>query len=220
MPGRPPVPAEVRAGGAVGAAEPAVGLPTHPGRAARLGYRVGGGDDPPDPGRCRSCPAPCRASPTWRQFLAAQASGILECDFLHVDTVLLQRLYVLFVIEIQAQTVHILGITAHPARAWTAQQARNPLMERHAGDQGAARSPRANAFAERVRGISYSCHQRIRGCDSHSQMEGFQAWDRHDPLPHIAPSTTALKSAYRNTASLSTHAATELRKLLIPGGRE
>jgi hypothetical protein len=44
--------------------------------------------------------------------------------------------------------------------------------------------------------------------------------DRHNPLPHIALSTTALKSAYRNTTSLSTHTATELRELLIPGGRE
>jgi hypothetical protein len=36
-------------------------------------------------------------------------------------------------------------------------------------------------------------------------MEGFQAGDRHDPLPHIALSTTALKSAYENTVSLSAH---------------
>jgi hypothetical protein len=49
-------------------------------------------------------------------------------------------------------------------------------------------------------------------------MEGFQAEDRHNPLPHIAPLTTALKSAYRNTAFLSTGNAAELRELLVPGG--
>ena len=37
-------------------------------------------------------PAPRRAGPTWRQFLHAQAAGILAVDFLHVDTVLLTRL--------------------------------------------------------------------------------------------------------------------------------
>jgi hypothetical protein len=48
-------------------------------------------------------------------------------------------------------------------------------------------------------------------------MEGFQAWDRHNPLPHITPSPIALKSPYENTTFLSTRTSAELRKLLIPG---
>jgi len=36
-------------------------------------------------------PAPRQDGPTWRQFLHAQAAGILAVDFLHVDTVLLIR---------------------------------------------------------------------------------------------------------------------------------
>lgn len=42
-------------------------------------------------------PAPRRSGPTWKQFLTAQARGILAADFVHVDTVLLQRVYALIV---------------------------------------------------------------------------------------------------------------------------
>jgi putative transposase len=74
-------------------------------------------------------PAPRRKGPTWKQFLTAQARGILAVDFVHVDTVLLRRIYALIVIEHGTRHVHLAGITTNPDGAWTTQAARNLLMD-------------------------------------------------------------------------------------------
>jgi transposase InsO family protein len=61
-------------------------------------------------------PAPQRSGPSWQQFLHAQAAGIVAADFLHVDTVLLRRLYVLVFIEHGTRRMHLGGVTAQQAR--------------------------------------------------------------------------------------------------------
>jgi putative transposase len=69
-------------------------------------------------------PAGERAGLSWRGFLRAQAHGMLAVDFFTVETVWLQRLYVLFFIELGSRRVHLAGCTTNPSGAWVAQQAR------------------------------------------------------------------------------------------------
>jgi transposase InsO family protein len=123
-------------------------------------------------------PAPRRSGPSWSEFLRAQASGILACDFFTVETVFLKTLYVLFFIEIGTRRVRLTGATTNPDGIFVTQQARNLYMaeerpnearflirDRDAkftrsfdavfASEGARvictpiRSPKANAFAER-----------------------------------------------------------------------
>src|SRR5215216_1898108 len=74
-------------------------------------------------------PAPKRLEQSWSKFLRAQATSILECDFLTVDTLFLKRFYVLFFIELATRRVRIAGITTNPDGRWATQQARNLLMQ-------------------------------------------------------------------------------------------
>jgi transposase len=78
-------------------------------------------------------PAPRRTGPTWPQFLRSQAEAILACDFFSVDLLDGTQAYVLAVIEHATRRIRILGVTLHPDGEWTAQQARNLIM--NLGDQ-------------------------------------------------------------------------------------
>jgi hypothetical protein len=97
----------------------------------KLGHRVGASTIRRVLTRLRIPSAPVRCTAmTWRQFLRAQASTRLVCDFFPVDcAVTLQRISVLFVLEVASRSVHLLGATTNPDGRWTTQQVRNLVMD-------------------------------------------------------------------------------------------
>ena len=134
--------------------------------------------------RHRLKPSPRQSGPTWTEFLRAQAAGTLACDFFHVDTIMLRRLYALFSIDLERRKVFLAGVTEHPIGSWVTQQARNLAMTLKDEDRAVnflirdrdtkvvgpfdevmrsigarvlktpVRAPRSNAFAERFVGTA------------------------------------------------------------------
>jgi hypothetical protein len=95
------------------------------GELARLGHRIGASPVWEILHTAGVDPAPRRRGPTWRQFLTSQAHAIIAVDFFHIDTALGNRLYALVFLEHATRRLHVAGVTSHPTRDWTAQQARN-----------------------------------------------------------------------------------------------
>jgi transposase InsO family protein len=83
--------------------------------------------------RHRLPPAPERDGLSWRLFLRQQATTMLACDFLTVETVWLTRIYVLFFVSLERRRIEFVASTSNPDGRWVAQQARNLLM--HLADQ-------------------------------------------------------------------------------------
>jgi transposase InsO family protein len=74
-------------------------------------------------------PAPRRTGPAWSLFLRSQAEAILACDFFTAELLDGTQAYVLAVMEHASRRIRIPGVTPHPTGAWTAQQARNLIMD-------------------------------------------------------------------------------------------
>ena len=69
-------------------------------------------------------PVGTRRGMTWREFIRTHRHNMLAVDFFTVETIWLQRLYVLFFIELGSRRVHLAGCTPTPTAAWVTQQAR------------------------------------------------------------------------------------------------
>lgn len=105
------------------------------GEVRKLGHRVSRATIQRLLRRRRIPPAPQREQTTWRQFLRTPAATVLACDFMHIDCahpqtgVRVLRDRGRNSLRLGTRYVHVLGTTSNPDGAWTAQAARNLLMD-------------------------------------------------------------------------------------------
>jgi transposase InsO family protein len=114
---------------AYGKREPHLGHRRVQGELVRLGHRIAAATVWQILHDAGINPAPRRSGSSWRQFLITQAKAVLAVDFVHVDTVLLRRIYALIAVEHGSRRTHLVGVSAHPTGEWTTQAARNLLMD-------------------------------------------------------------------------------------------
>jgi putative transposase len=176
---------------------------------------------------------------------------MLACDFFTVDTVPLQRLYVLFFVEVDTRKIHLSGVTANPVGEWVTQQARNltsELAERsrvvkflipdrdtefrasfdevfHAEGirviKTPARSPRANAIAERCVGsVRRECLDRVLifGRRHLEQVLAEYVAHYNDHRPHRALDQRAPKALGPAPDPISEPDPLQLRRNEVLGG--
>ncbi len=176
---RPPIDPELRAlATRVAQENPTWGYRRIHGELLRLGHTVAAPSERKGLRAAGIDPSRDRTGPSWSDSIRSQARGIIATDFACIDTALLRRFHMLFVIEVGTRRVHLAGITTNPSGPWTTQAARSFLLrlgDRHgfrylirdgagqftttfdavlAGSDITAirippRAPQANAFAER-----------------------------------------------------------------------
>ena len=129
-------------------------------------------------------PAPRRSQRSWREFVRQHADQILAVDFFTVETVWLQRLYVLFFLEIGSRCIHLAGCTASPTGGWVVQQARQLTWKLQDGELQAR-------FLIRDRDAKFTT-----GFDDVFRSEGIEVI----PLPYRAPVANSFAERFVGTA--------------------
>jgi putative transposase len=155
-------------------------------------------------------PAPERRHSSWRAFLQAEATSLLACDFLTVETAFLQRIYVLFFISLATRRIEYVACSANPDGRWVTQQARNLVMQ--LGDEQPFRflvhdrdAKFSHAFDDVFRSeeITVSARQSKRRTRTPTQNAGYARF-----APTASTESLFSAAATSSTSSMSTASTT------------